>query len=46
MAQGIPEGPEIGIRLREIEQWWIDQDFRPDRMQLLERLRAAAGKPD
>ena len=45
MALGIPEGPEIGVRLREAEQWWIEQDFAVGRMQLLERLRDAARKP-
>jgi poly(A) polymerase len=45
MALGIPEGPEIGVRLREAEQWWIEQDFAADRMQLLERLRDAVRKP-
>jgi len=45
MTLGIPEGPEIGVRLREAEQWWIEQDFAADRMQLLERLRDAVRKP-
>jgi poly(A) polymerase len=45
MALGIPEGPEIGVRLRDVEQWWIEQDFAAGRMELLDRLRATVHKP-
>jgi poly(A) polymerase len=45
MALGIPEGPEIGVRLRDVEQWWIEQDFAAGRMELLDRLRDAVNKP-
>ena len=27
MAIGIPEGPRIGVLLRELEQWWLEQGF-------------------
>ena len=38
MALGIPKGPEIGVHLREIETWWIGEDFRPGRDACLARL--------
>ncbi|HEX5279819.1 MAG TPA: CCA tRNA nucleotidyltransferase [Micropepsaceae bacterium] len=44
MALGVPEGREIGVHLRDIEQWWIAQDFAPTRTELLERLRSAVLK--
>jgi len=39
MALGVPEGPRIGVLLREIEQWWMHRDFVPKRDELLEQLR-------
>ena len=39
MALGVPEGPRIGVLLREIEQWWMDRNFAPTRDELLEQLR-------
>ena len=40
LARGIPEGPEVGELLREVEEWWIERDFVPDRAVLLEKLDA------
>ena len=40
LARGIPEGPEVGELLRAVEDWWIDQDFKPDRAALLQKLDA------
>lgn len=37
---GVPEGPEIGRVLAEVEAWWIDADFTQDEYALLERLKA------
>jgi tRNA nucleotidyltransferase/poly(A) polymerase len=39
IAAGIPRGPAIGRVLRELENWWISEDFRPDRNALLRRLQ-------
>ena len=39
MAAGTPKGPEVGQRLRDLEAWWIDEDFTPDRAALLAKLR-------
>ena len=41
---GIPQGPRIGALLRAVEDWWIAQDFRPDRNACLARLRVEAGR--
>ena len=42
MAAGVPEGPMVGQVLREIEAWWIDNDFIDDKLSLVERLKAVA----
>lgn len=40
MARGVPAGPPVGEVLRDLESWWISQDFEPDRDALLNRLDA------
>ena len=42
MAAGVPEGPMVGKVLREVEAWWIDNDFLDDKLSLVERLKAVA----
>jgi poly(A) polymerase len=39
---GVPRGPKVGQVLREVEAWWIDQDFPDDRAAAIEQLRAVA----
>lgn len=39
-ASGVPEGPEIGRVMREVEEWWIDADFIEDEFSIIERLKA------
>jgi poly(A) polymerase len=39
-AAGVPRGPQIGAVLREVESWWIDQDFIDDKLSVMERLKA------
>ena len=39
IAAGIPRGPAIGSVLAELENWWISEDFQPDRGALLRRLQ-------
>ncbi len=39
MAAGVKEGPTVGKILGELERWWIDNDFKPDRAALLARLK-------
>jgi poly(A) polymerase len=39
VALGVPAGPEVGRRLGAARTWWEEQDFRPGRAELLERLK-------
>jgi poly(A) polymerase len=44
MALGVPAGPRIGVLLREVETWWIAQDFPAEgaRERLAELAKGAA----
>ena len=42
LAAGVPEGPAVGRVMREVEDWWIDEDFPADRSLALDRLKAVA----
>jgi poly(A) polymerase len=42
IAAGVPEGPMVGEVMREIEAWWIDQDFIDDKLSIVERLKSVA----
>jgi poly(A) polymerase len=42
MAAGVPEGPLVGAVMREVESWWVDQDFIEDKLSIVERLKAVA----
>ena len=42
MQAGVPKGPLVGEVMREIEIWWIDQDFIEDKFSAIERLKAVA----
>ena len=42
LAAGVPPGPMVGKVLREVEAWWIDNDFTVDKLSLIERLKAVA----
>lgn len=42
LALGVENGPEVGRLLREVESWWIGEDFAPDRDACLARLRKLA----
>jgi poly(A) polymerase len=39
MAEGTFAGPAVGDALRQIEDWWIDARFTPDRVQCLAHLK-------
>lgn len=39
-AAGVPPGPLVGKVMREVEAWWIDNDFTEDKLSLIERLKA------
>ena len=40
MRAGVPKGPLVGEAMREVEIWWIDQDFIEDKLSVIERLKA------
>lgn len=39
MGLGIPAGPKIGDLLKQIQDWWIEKDFQPNREECLETLK-------
>ena len=42
IAAGVAPGPDVGRLLREVETWWRDRDFLPDRESCLARLSGLA----
>ncbi len=40
VAAGVPRGPLVGAVLREVEAWWIDNDFTVDKLSVVERLKS------
>ena len=38
MELGIPEGPDVGRVLSEVEDWWLESDFAPDEGACRDRL--------
>ena len=42
MAAGVPNGPLVGQVLREVEAWWVDNDFVSDKLSVIEALKAVA----
>ena len=38
LAAGMSPGPEIGVMLKKLEDWWVASDFQPTREELLKRL--------
>ena len=39
LAAGMNPGPEIGVTLRALEDWWVASGFAPGKKELLKRLR-------
>ncbi len=39
---GVSEGPEVGRLLRQVESWWVAENFEPDREACLDRLSQLA----
>jgi poly(A) polymerase len=37
VAAGLTPGPQIGETLRQLEDWWVASDFKPDRESLMAR---------
>lgn len=44
LALGYRAGPDVGSLLRAVEDWWIGEDFAPDREACLIRLSELAGR--
>jgi len=42
MAAGVAKGPLVGEVMREVEAWWVENDFPSDKLALIERLKAVA----
>jgi poly(A) polymerase len=42
IAAGVPKGPLVGEVMREVENWWVDNDFIDDKLSVVERLKAVA----
>ena len=38
MKLGWQKGPDVGRILRDLEDWWVSEDFRPGRTEALQRL--------
>jgi len=38
LGMGVDHGPDVGRLLKQVEAWWLDQDFRPDRAACLNKL--------
>jgi len=43
ISLGWTPGPKVGEKLRELEAFWIEQNFRPSRKALLQRIDTAGG---
>ncbi len=37
LGMGIDAGPKVGEMLSSVEQWWISEDFKPNREECLSR---------
>jgi len=44
LALGVPHGSGVGAALREVEDWWVDADFVPDRAAALARLKEVVAR--
>lgn len=43
LACGLTAGTQVGEILRQVEDWWIGEDFQPDRAACLARVRQIVG---
>ena len=39
LALGVVKGPDVGLVLGRVEEWWMGEDFSPYRAACLRRLR-------
>lgn len=38
IAAGVTRGPQVGILLKSLEEWWVKNDFKPNRIECMARL--------
>jgi poly(A) polymerase len=43
--RGVPQGPDVGQRLKQLEDWWLDNDLQPDRDATLQELDRRLANP-
>jgi poly(A) polymerase len=41
----VQPGPEVGKLLKQLEDWWLDNDLKPDRNATLEELDKRLANP-
>jgi len=46
LALGISGGPQVGVVVRAVEKWWINEDFLPGREDCLVKLRETVAARD
>lgn len=46
LALGLEPGPTVGEAIRAVENWWIDEDFAPNREACLDKLRRIVATSD
>ncbi len=44
MQAGIPEGPDVGRILAQVEDWWVGTDFAADEGACRDQLRQAIAR--
>ncbi|WP_035723643.1 CCA tRNA nucleotidyltransferase [Fodinicurvata fenggangensis] len=46
LADGFEKGPALGRLLSQLEDWWLEQDRKPDHRDLLEKARSLQQRQD
>ena len=46
MALGVPEGPQVGVVRKAVEQWWVDGDFQAGKAEALAYARTVVEGTD
>jgi poly(A) polymerase len=46
LDRGLSPGPAVGAAMRDLEAWWMEQDFMPDREALFAHLAQMPHSPD
>jgi poly(A) polymerase len=44
LAHGFKPGPQLGALLKQVESWWVTEDFRPGREECLREALRLAGR--